>query len=170
MPEYLGGRERRGAAAAGGNLAAGLFEDAGEAEIRDLDVAFQVEEIFRLDVAVQQVAIVEEVEHFGRLGRVAHQLRGGNAGLAEAAAFLLAVQQAAVGQLHGDDEPIFQAPVGMDGQEIDMPQAADQAERLQFPFCLLEGHGAEHDLDGDLDAARPLGAPDLAKRAGADPP
>src|SRR5437588_9720646 len=49
-----------------------------------------------------------------------------------------------------------------------MAQTADQFEGLQLALDVLVLGGAEDDFDGGLNAARCLGAPDLAEAAAAD--
>jgi hypothetical protein len=79
------------------------------------------------------------------------------------------VGQAAVGQLHHDDEPVVERPERLSREKERVPELLDQLQGLQFPLRLLVVRRAGDDLDRDLDATRGLGVPDLAEAPGPDP-
>jgi hypothetical protein len=121
-----------------------------------------------LDVAVVDLAGVQEVQGLGGVAHAAEQLRGGDAGQAGLAAGAEALPQVAVGQLQHGDEAVGQREEGVQRQQVGVPQPLDQPQRLQLALGLGGLEVAGDDLDRDLDAAGRLGAPDLAEGAAAE--
>ena len=127
---FRGGVDRRDAA---GDGRLHPFEVLDQAEVGDLDVLVDQEEVLRLDVEVLQlVLIVHQVQRLGRLVHVAEQFVARDAGQALGAALLEAVPEVAVGQLHDDDELAVDDVVAFQRQDVGMADRLDAAEGLEF--------------------------------------
>ncbi len=133
------------------------------------------EEVARLDVEVlQAVLLIEQVEDLGRLLEVAQQFGPRHAGPAGGLALHEQVVQAAVGQLHHDDQL---AADPLDAVHAEQKRVAEGLDVLQGAQLLLGAVGAVRvnvvvgaadELDGLEKSARRLALPDLAEAAGAE--
>jgi hypothetical protein len=168
---FRGGIDRRNAAGQRGGHA---FEVLDQAEVRDLDVVADQEQVLRLDVEVLQLVLhVHQVEGLGRLFQVAQQLGARDAWKSLGPALLVTRFEVAVGQLHDDEELTLDDVEAFQRQDVRVTDRLDAAEGLQ-----LLGHGAAvgadglhvavDDLDGLVQAARRFTLPDLAEAAASE--
>jgi hypothetical protein len=167
--EGFGGGVQRGHAAGDGGEHA--LEVLDQAEVANLDVVEQQEDVVRLDVEVLQVELlVHQVERLGGLPHVTEQLVARDAGEALGAALREAVEEGAVGQLADDDQPAVDDLEAVQRQDVRVADRFDAVEGLQLLFQArrVEGGAALDDLDGLEHAAGGRGLPDLAEPARAD--
>jgi hypothetical protein len=159
------------AAAARRRVALGLAQAVDQAKVGHLDVVADDEQVVRLDVEVlQAVREVHPVQGLGRLQQEAQQFLARDAGLPLGLVLALQRVQAAVGQLHDDD----QHPAGdLDPVQRQDERVADVLDALQRGR-LLRGRrgrppgialGRADELDGLEQAAGDLALPDLAEAA-----
>ena len=138
-------------------------------EVGHLDVIAEDQQVFRLDVQVQQaVPLREEVERFGRVGHVLQQLVARDAGEPFGAALAEPLVEAHVGQLGQNRQPAVDDLEPFERQQERMPHALDPLQRLELLRGELVVVVAVDDLDRFLDAARRLGPPHLGVAARAD--
>src|SRR5262249_15198264 len=169
--ERLRGRVDGGDAA--GHRGLHALEVLDQAEVGDLDVRVDQEEVLRLDVEVLELVLrVHQVERLGGLGHVAEQFLARDADLALGAALLEAVPEVLVGQLHDDHELAVDDVEAFQGQDVGVADRLDAAEGLQLLFGPLALFAevlevAVDELDGLEQAAGGFGLPDLAKAAAA---
>src|SRR5207249_3648136 len=146
-------------------------EVAHQAEVGDLDVVVNQEQVLRLDVEMLKlVLIIHQVQHFGGFVDVAQQVVARDAGLPQLAELGEAVPQVAVGELGDDDQPAFDDVVALQRQQVRVADGLDAAEGGQFLFGALVGGGVDvgvDDLDGFEQAAGGLALPDFAVAAAA---
>src|SRR5207302_1712655 len=131
------------------------------------------EQVARLDVEVLQlVLLVHPVERLGAVAEVAEQVVARHADQAGVLALDVQVVQAAVGQLHDDDQ--------LAGGDLDAVERADEGvadlldalQGVEFLFSAGAVHVervevAVDELDGLEQAARRLALPDFAEAAAA---
>ncbi len=133
------------------------------------------EDVARLDVQVlQSVLLVEQVEDLGRLLEVAQQLGPRHARQTGVAALAEEIVQAAVGQLHDDDQLAVDPLDAVHAQQEGVAQGLDVLQGAQF---LLGAGGAAvvqvvvvaaDELDRLEEAAGGLAFPDLSEAAAAE--
>src|SRR5262249_28333588 len=100
---------------------------------------------------------------------VTHQVLGPRASFLGARHLLDRVLEAAVGQLHGNNQLVVERPVGVYRKQVSMVQAAHQFQSLKLSFSTVFMHDrAVDDLEGTLEAAGCLGPVDFAKPSPAD--
>ena len=109
----------------------------GQAEVRDLGVAVQEQDVVRLHVAMDDVLAVQEVEPLGRLADVADQFALGDAGMAGLAASIEAVAERAIGEFHHDVQPVLRDPEVLGGEQIGVAQVLDEFEGPAFALRRL---------------------------------
>jgi hypothetical protein len=92
---------------------------------------------------------------------VLQQFVPGDAGVADCLGLTQPVKEGAVGQFRGDDEEAIELPGAEDGQEVSVADALHDLEgaQLRFPRSLPKAD----QLQGDVEAAGPVGPPDLAE-------
>ena len=109
------------------------FQVLDQAEVGDLDVVVDQEQVLRLDVEVLQLVLrVHQVQGLGRLLHVAEQLLARDAGQALGPALAEAVPEVAVGQLHDDDQLAVDDVEAFQRQDVGMADGLDAAEGLEF--------------------------------------
>jgi hypothetical protein len=144
-----------------------LGEAGEEAEVGDLDVPADEEEVARLDVQVlQPVLLVEEVEDLGGLTEVGEGLGAGDAGHPLLPVLGEEFLEAAVSQLGDDDEVAGDDLDALDGKEERMAKAFDVLQGPELPVGAagvpVEARVALDELDG---LAQPGGRPALPNLA-----
>ena len=108
------------------------FQVLDQAEVADLDAVADEEEVARLDVEVLEVVLlVHVVEAFGRVPDVAQQGVARDADQARRQALLEGVVQAAVGQLHDDDQLAADVLDAVHRQDERMAHLLDALEGLR---------------------------------------
>ncbi len=144
---------------------------ADEAEVGDLDVVAEQQQVVRLDVQVEEaVAEVHHVQNFGRFPKPRQQVAARHAGLAYRLVMAQLVEQAFVGQFHDDDEHAVDDLDAVHRQQERMTDGADVFEGLQLQFG-VDAFGVEavglvaDELDRLEEAAGRLTLPDLAEAA-----
>ena len=130
VERFRGRVDRRDAA---GDWAPSPFQVLDQAEVGDLDVVVDQEQVLRLDVEVLQLVLdVHQVERLGRLLHVAEQLVARDARQSLAAALLEAVPEVAVGQLHDDDQLAVDDVEAFQRQDEGMADRLDAVEGLEL--------------------------------------
>ena len=168
---------RVGGRHAAGVTGLGVFQDPRQAEIGHLHAAPDQQQVLRLDVPVLDphrlctprgvAGLVQVVEPPGRVQEMLVDLRRGDAGEPLAGGLAEAVQERPLGQFHRDDEvpPDLPGPEG--GQKVGVADVLDDLQGAEFerPDRL----GQAHELQRQLEPARPGGLPDFAAAAPAEP-
>ena len=127
-----GGVDRRDAASDRSLHALQIFD---QAEVRDFDVLEHQEEVLRLDVQMLElISAVHQVERFGGFLHVDEQFIARDARQPLRAAFLEAVPQIALGQLHDNDELAVDDVKAFERKDIGMTDFLDAAEGFEFLF------------------------------------
>src|SRR5207248_3741131 len=161
---------RRDAAGHGGEHA---LQQLDQAEVGDLDVVVDQEQVLRLDVQVLQLVLrAHHVERFGGVEHVAEQLFAGDAGQALGAALAEAVPQGAVGQLGDDHQLTVYDLEQLDGKDEGVADVDDALEGFEFlgGARTLVVRGVEvavDEFDRLEQAARRFRLPDFAEAAAA---
>jgi hypothetical protein len=145
-----------------------------EAEVRHLDAVADEEQVARLDVEVLEVVLlVHVVQRLGRVADVPQQGVARDADQAGRLALDVGVVQAAVRQLHDDDQFAVRDLDAIQGKDERVANLLDALQGTEF----LLGAGALHvegvevaedEFDGLEEAAGGLALPDLAEAAAAE--
>src|SRR5207244_28068 len=149
------------------------FQALDQAEVPDLDMVIQEEEVLWLDVEVLELILrVHQVQGLGGLLHITEELLAGNAGQAVVLAFLIAVEEAAIGQIHDDEKLTVHDVVAFEGKDIRMTNALDAFESFEFLpdanllfLAAAAVEAAVDDFDRLHDAAGSAGPPDFTKAA-----
>ncbi len=172
--QLRGAVERRQAPLLGHGFGPVVVELVDQAEVGELDVVADEEQVGRLDVEVlQAVPEVDEVEGFGGLAHVAEQLVAVDAALPGGPALGEEVGEVAVGQFHDEDEFAVEDFNAVDGQQKGVAHGLDELDGPEFEAGGVLGPGLDvgvalDELDGLEDAAGRLALPDFAEAAAAE--
>ncbi len=139
-----------------------------QSEICQSGMALDQQDVVGLDVAVQHTFAMQIIERLGRLAEVADQLGRRDALSSLQSIGLEAFAQAAVGQVHDDEQLVLLGKVSVRADQEVMGQALDdvQGALLAQPFLMVRGTIDDFDGDGETAGRRRL--PDFAEAAAAE--